>query len=56
MEETIMKHTKKAPLWYNPVPKDAYRPLQEIDPAPLAGDREGQALLESYCRIYRAKL
>ena len=51
-----MKHTKKAPLWYNPVPKDARRPLREINLAGLADDREGHALLESYCRIYRAKL
>lgn len=51
-----MKHTKKAPLWYNPIPKDARRPLREMDLDILAADREGHALLESYCRIYRAKL
>ena len=50
-----MKHTKKAPLWYNPVPKDARRPLRENRLASLAADREGRALLESYCRMYRAK-
>ena len=56
MEENAMKHTKKAPLWYNPVPKDARRPLRDGSFTGLAVDREGRALLESYCRMYRAKL
>ena len=51
-----MKHTKKAPLWYNPVPKDARRPLRGSNLVSLAADREGRALLESYCRMYREKL
>lgn len=51
-----MKHTKKAPLWYNPTTKDTRRPLRDNDLANLANDREGRALLESYCRLYRTKL
>ena len=54
-----MKHTrkqKKQTLWYNPVPKDARRPMQGINLPGLTADREGRALLESYCRIYRVKL
>lgn len=53
MEETTMKHTKKQPLWYNPVEKDARKPMQEDMITRLAADREGRALLESYCRLYR---
>lgn len=56
MEENIMKHTRKAPLWYNPAMKDTRRPLRDSDLASLAADREGRALLESYCRLYREKL
>ena len=51
-----MKRTRKAPLWYNPVEKDARRPLiRETDLTQMAADREGRALLESYCRMYRKK-
>lgn len=52
-----MKKTKKSPLWYNPVEKgrrDAL--LQRSGLADAAAGKEGRALLESYCRIYRAKL
>lgn len=48
-----MKHTGKAPLWYNPVEKDTRRTIQESDLIRMAADKEGQALLESYCRMYR---
>ena len=51
-----MKHTRKPPLWYNPIGKDARSPLREDSLAQLAADREGRALLESYCRLYRKKL
>ena len=52
-----MKRTKKAPLWYNPAEKDARRlPLRETDLVQMAVDKEGRALLESYCRMYRKKL
>lgn len=49
-----MKHTKKTPLWYNPTRKDARRPLRENDLVCMAADKEGRALLESYCRMYRS--
>lgn len=50
-----MKKTKKTPLWYNPKDRrDAL--LQRSGLADAAADREGRALLESYCRIYRTKL
>ena len=52
-----MKETRKTPLWYNPVGKDARTsPLEREDLISMASDREGRALLESYCRIYRTKL
>lgn len=51
-----MKHTKKSPLWYNPVAKDTRRALRESDLIHMAADKEGRALLESYCRLYREKL
>ena len=51
-----MKHTKKQTFWYNPVEKDTRNPLREDDIAHLAADREGRALLESYCRLYCKKL
>ena len=51
-----MKHTRKAPLWYNPVQKDTRRTLRENDLVCMAADKEGRALLESYCRMYRMKL
>ena len=50
-----MKHTKKTPLWYNPVRKDARLAMREDDLIHMAADREGRALLASYCRMYRAK-
>lgn len=56
MEEITMKHTRKQPLWYNPVGKDARSPLREGSLSRLAADREGRALLESYCRLYRTRL
>ena len=52
----MMKHTKKTPLWYNPVDKDARRRAQEDGLAQMASDREGRALLESYWRLYRSRL
>lgn len=51
-----MKKAKKTPLWYNPATqnrRDAL--LQRSGLTGMAADREGRALLESYCRIYRAK-
>lgn len=53
-----MKKTKKTPLpWYNPVGKDVRTAaLEREDLVSLAAGREGRALLESYCRIYRVKL
>ena len=51
-----MKHTKKIPLWYNPARKDARRAIRENDLVRMAADKEGRALLESYCRMYRVKL
>ena len=51
-----MKHTRKAPLWYNPARKDAQRAIREDGLIHMAADREGRALLESYCRMYRMKL
>jgi len=56
MEEFIMKYTKKAPLWYNPVSKDARRGFQEDGLLQMAADKEGRALLESYWRLYRDRL
>lgn len=50
-----MKHTKKPPLWYNPIRKDARRAMGEDDLIHMAADREGQALLASYCRMYRSR-
>ena len=52
-----MKKTKKTPLWYNPVGKDARTSaLERENLICMASDRESRALLESYCRIYRVKL
>ena len=52
-----MNKTRKNPLWYNPVGKDTRpSPLEREDLISMASDREGRALLESYCRIYRTKL
>ena len=50
-----MKRTKKTPLWYNPVEKDSRRLIRETDLAQMAAAREGRALLDSYCRMYRKK-
>ena len=51
-----MKRTKKPTLWYNPVSKDVRRFPAGSDLLDLAADREGRALLESYCRMYRKKM
>lgn len=51
-----MKHTGKAPLWYNPAGKETGRIIRENDLIRMAADKEGRALLESYCRMYRVKL
>ncbi len=52
-----MKKTKKTPLWYNPVGKSPRTaPLERGDLISMAAGKEGRALLESYCRIYRKKL
>ena len=51
-----MKHTKKTPLWYNPAEKNTRRVLRENGLVQAAVDKEGRALLESYCRMYRVKL
>ena len=56
MEEFEMKRTKKAPLWYNPVERNRRNSVREGGLIDMAADREGQSLLESYCRIYRIKL
>ena len=56
MEESDMKRTKRTQLWYNPVEKDRQNDvLKNSGLIDLAADREGRALLESYCRLYRAK-
>ena len=52
----MMKRTRKTSLWYNPVQKDTRRTLRENDLVCMAADKEGRALLESYCRMYRMKL
>ncbi|MDE7220334.1 MAG: hypothetical protein K2O45_12050 [Oscillospiraceae bacterium] len=51
-----MKRTKKAPLWYNPVERTHRNPVRESGLTGMAADKEGRALLESYCRIYRNRL
>lgn len=51
-----MKHTKKAPLWYNPKRKDTRRGTAEDSFSQIAADKEGRALLESYWRLYRDRL
>ena len=52
-----MKRTKRTQLWYNPVEKDRrHNPLKSSGLIGLAADRESRALLESYCRMYRANL
>ena len=52
----MMKHTRKTPRWHTPARKDARRAIRENDLVRMAADREGRALLESYCRMYRVKL
>lgn len=52
-----MKKVKKDQLWYNSASgnrRDAL--LERSGLADMAADREGRALLMSYCRMYRAKL
>ena len=49
-----MKHSKKTPLWYNPAEKESRRE-DAFHLSSMAADREGRALLESYCRMYRKK-
>ena len=52
-----MKKIKRNQLWYNPVEKDQQNaPLKTGGLIDLAATRQGRALLESYCRMYRAKL
>lgn len=52
-----MKKTKKTPLWYNPTTRNRRDALlQRSGLADAAAGKEGRALLESYCRIYRTKL
>ena len=52
-----MKSTKRTQLWYNPVEKDRQTGfLKNSGLIDMASTREGRALLESYCRMYRAKL
>lgn len=52
-----MKRTKRTPLWYNPVEKGRQNaPLKSSGLLDMAATREGRALLESYCRMYRVKL
>lgn len=48
-----MKKMKKSMLWYNPTGKEHRESVPWL--AGLAADREGRALLESYCRVYREK-
>lgn len=51
-----MKRTKKTPLWYNPAERSRRSPAREDGLIDMAATQEGRALLESYCRLYRAKL
>lgn len=52
-----MKKTKRAQLWYNPTDRERGNALLKNNGLiGMAADREGRALLESYCRMYRAKL
>ena len=52
-----MKKAKRTQLWYNPAEKDRQNaPLKNSGLIDMAATREGRALLESYCRMYRAKL
>ncbi len=52
----MKKMTKAAPLWYNPVEKDARRCHMDDGLVRMGADRESRALLESYCRMYQRKL
>ena len=52
-----MKSAKRTQLWYNPAEKDRQNaPLKNSGLIDMAATREGRALLESYCRMYRVKL
>ena len=52
-----MKSAKRNQLWYNPVEKDRQTGLlKNSGIIGMAASREGRALLESYCRMYRVKL
>ena len=52
-----MKRAKRNHLWYNPVEKGrSTAPLKSSGLIDMVASREGRALLESYCRMYRAKL
>ena len=48
----MKKMTKAAPLWYNPVEKDARRCHMDDGLVRMGAGRESRALLESYCRMY----
>lgn len=50
-----MKHTRKLPLWRHSAKEDVRRAMREDGLPQEAADQEGRALLESYCRLYRAK-
>ncbi len=52
----MKKMTKAAPLWYNPVEKDARRCRMDDGLVRMGAGRESRALLESYCRMYQKKL
>lgn len=52
-----MKKAKRNQLWYNPVERNRQNTLLKSSGLiSMAADREGQSLLESYCRLYRTKL
>lgn len=52
-----MKRMKRNQLWYNPMEKERQNGLLKSSGLTgMAATREGRALLESYCRMYRTKL
>ena len=52
-----MKSAKRNQLWYNPAERARQTGLlKNSGLIGMAASREGRALLESYCRMYRAKL
>lgn len=52
-----MKKANRNQLWYNPAGKDRQNAiLKNSGLIGMTADREGRALLESYCRMYRTKL